>query len=108
MFLALMNIIWPFWFGTVVLASISKIWVIFYKSSGHPDAESYVELTRSHVLLKGRLSTVDLLVLTSLDQLLLILKIIFILISKAALFRRSTVLSLPPQLAFPGCNLHKY
>jgi hypothetical protein len=51
---------------------------------------------------KGRLSTFDLLVLTSLDQLLFISKILFTLISKQATFiRRSTVLSLPSQLAFP-------
>ncbi len=37
MFLALMNIIWPFGFGTVVSASSSKIWAIFVQSSGHPD-----------------------------------------------------------------------
>jgi hypothetical protein len=53
---------------------------------------------------KGRLSTVDLLVLTSLDQLLLILPILFsFFTNKATLMRRSTVLSLPLRLVFPVC-----
>jgi hypothetical protein len=44
----------------------------------------------------------DLLVLTSLDQLLFILKILFNFITKQATStRRSTVLSLPLQLGFP-------
>jgi hypothetical protein len=52
----------------------------------------------------GRISTVDLLVLTSLDQLIFILKILFsFLQNKLILTRRSTVLSLPPQLVFPAC-----
>jgi uncharacterized protein YjbI with pentapeptide repeats len=47
-------------------------------------------------LLKGRLSTVDLLVLTSLDRLPLILQTFFIFFTKeATLMRRSTVLSFP-------------
>jgi hypothetical protein len=51
---------------------------------------------------RGRLNTVDLLVLTSLDQLLLKLKILFTLLTKwAILTRRSTVLSIPLQLVFP-------
>jgi len=51
----------------------------------------------------GRLSTVDLLALTSLDQLISILKILFTFVAKqATLMRRSTVLSLPLQLVFPG------
>ncbi len=52
---------------------------------------------------RGRLSTVDLLVLTSSNQLLLILKLLFTFFTKdATLMRRSTVLSLNPQLIFPG------
>ncbi len=52
---------------------------------------------------RGILSTVDLLVLTSLDKLILILKIIFLFFTKqASLIRRSTALSLPPKLVFPG------
>ncbi len=52
---------------------------------------------------RGRLSTVDLLVLTSLDQLIFILKILFTFITKQlTLLRRSTVLCLPLQLVFPG------
>jgi hypothetical protein len=58
------------------------------------------------VLLKGRLSTVDLLVLTSLDQLLFILKILFAFLETlATLMRRSTVLNHPLQLVFPDVTL---
>jgi hypothetical protein len=54
---------------------------------------------------RGGLSTVDLLVLTSLDQLLFLLKILFTLFTKqATLMRRSTVPSLPFQLGFPGLS----
>ena len=50
----------------------------------------------------GRLSTVDLLVLTSLCQLVFILKILFSFFTKqATLMRSSTVLSLPPQFSIP-------
>jgi hypothetical protein len=45
---------------------------------------------------RERLVTVDLLVLTNLDQLLLIVKLYFFT-KQAALMRRSTVLSLPLQ-----------
>ncbi len=52
---------------------------------------------------RGRLGTVNLLVLTSLDQLLFKLKILWTFFTKqATLMRRSSVLSLPPQLVFPG------
>ena len=51
---------------------------------------------------RGRLSTVYLLVLTSIDHLLFLFKILFNFVTKrATLMRRSTVLSLPFQLAFP-------
>ncbi len=61
-----------------------------------------MEATRE-VLPKGRISTVDLLVLTSLNKLLLIMKILFMRFTKkTTLIRRSTVLGLPLQLAFPG------
>ncbi len=51
----------------------------------------------------GRISTIDLLVLTSLDQLLFKLKVFFFFLTKqASLIKRSTVLSLPLQLVFPG------
>jgi hypothetical protein len=43
---------------------------------------------------------VDLLVLTSLDQLIFILKILFNFVTEQATLTRSTVLSLPPQLEF--------
>ena len=50
-----------------------------------------------------RVSTNDLLVLTTIDELLFISKILFTFVTKqATLTRRSTVLSLPLQLAFPG------
>jgi hypothetical protein len=45
-----------------------------------------------------RLGTVDLLVLTSLDQLVFILKMFSFVTKQATLMRRSTVLSIPPQL----------
>jgi hypothetical protein len=55
---------------------------------------------------RGRLSTVDLLVITSSDQVLFRLKILISLFTKqATLLRWSTVLSLPVQLAFPGSNI---
>ncbi len=55
------------------------------------------------------LSTVDLLVLTSLDQLILILKIVFTVVTKqAVLMRRSAVLILPLQLVFPGYTMEKF
>ncbi len=57
-------------------------------------------------LLKGRLSMVDLLVPTSLCQLILELKILLNFFTKQApLMRRSTVMSLPLQLVFPGLSL---
>ncbi len=52
---------------------------------------------------RGQISTVDLLVLTSFDKLLYILKILFSYFTKQVTpIRRSTVLSLPLQLVFPG------
>jgi hypothetical protein len=52
------------------------------------------------VLLRGRLRTVDLLVLTSLDQLIFI-ENIFLFTKQATWMRRSTVLSLPPSVSIP-------
>jgi len=50
-----------------------------------------------------RFSTMDLLVLTSFDRLLFILKILFTFFTKqVTLLRRSTVLILFLQLVFPG------
>ncbi len=50
--------------------------------------------------------TVDLLVLTSLNQLLFTLIIVFTFVTKQAIIiKRLTVLSLPVQLVFPGPNL---
>jgi hypothetical protein len=51
----------------------------------------------------GRLSKVDLLLQSSFDQLLFRLKIFFPFLTKQhTLMKRSTVLSLPPQLVFPN------
>ncbi len=51
----------------------------------------------------GRLSTVDLLVVTSLDQhLLIFLNMIYLFSKQDTLMMRSNVLSLPTQFAFPG------
>ncbi len=55
---------------------------------------------------RGRLSTVDLLELTSLDQLLFIMEILFRCFTKhATLSWRSTVLSLPLKLVFLASTL---
>ncbi len=53
----------------------------------------------------GKLSTLDLLVLTSLDQILFKLKTKFNFLH---VMRRSTVVSLPPQLVFPGQSHNNY
>ncbi len=56
------------------------------------------------VLLKKKLSTVDLLVLPILDLLLYILKLLITFFTKqATLVRRSNVLNLPLHLVFPVC-----
>jgi hypothetical protein len=58
--------------------------------------------------MKGRLCTVDLLVLTRLDQLHFIKKILFRSFTKqATLLSRSTVLSLPLQFVFLGHDYNK-
>jgi len=55
---------------------------------------------------RGKLSTVDLLVLISLEQLLLLWKYYLLIFTKqATLMRRSTVLSLPPLLVFPALTM---
>jgi hypothetical protein len=54
------------------------------------------------VLLKGRVSAVDLLILTSLDAAFNIENIITICTEQATIMRRSTVLSPPLELVFPG------
>ncbi len=53
-------------------------------------------------LLWGRLGTVDLLVLTCLDQYMFTMNIVFYLCYKNNLTRRPSVLSLPLQLVFLG------
>ena len=63
---------------------------------------AFVGVTKES-LVKGRISTVDLLVLNSSDQLFFLLKLKFSFYTKQpTLMRRSTVLSLPLQLVFPG------
>jgi hypothetical protein len=63
---------------------------------------------------KGRLSTVELLVLSSLDQLLFIMKALLTFLTKQSMsMRGSTVLCFPLQLVFPGlvkimAVIHKY
>ncbi len=59
----------------------------------------YTNYKIRETLLKRKVSTVDLLVLTSLDQLLLIQQTFFTYLP--SLMRRSTVLSPPLQLVFP-------
>jgi hypothetical protein len=54
---------------------------------------------------RGRFTTIDLLVLTSLDLLLFIMETLFTCLQKqATLMRRSIVLRLPLQLVFPDWN----
>jgi hypothetical protein len=54
------------------------------------------------LLLKERHSTVDLLVLITLDKLIFLLEILFIFVTKkATLMRKLTVLNLHLQLVFP-------
>ena len=68
-----------------------------YTTTGRPMLESGKSYSR------GRLSTVDLLVLTRLDELSFILRVLFTFSMKQTiLMRRSTVLSLPTQLVFPA------
>jgi hypothetical protein len=56
-------------------------------------------------LQRGKLSTFELLVLNSLDKLLFELKILLPFFTKqATLMRRSTVLSIPTLLVFPGLS----
>jgi hypothetical protein len=63
----------------------------------------FITLTPSsgHPYWRGRLCTVDLRALFSLDKLIVILKILFILVAKqATLMRSSSALGLPLQLVF--------
>jgi hypothetical protein len=69
------------------------------------ERESSVQMTSLHY--QGKLSTNDLLALTSLNQLLFKMKLLYISVKKqATLARRPTVLSLPLQLVFPAWYLH--
>jgi hypothetical protein len=66
-----------------------------------------IEPGKSHR--REKLSTVDLLVLTGLDELLLILKILFTSFTEqATLMRRSTVLSLSLSVSLPGVKQKGY
>ncbi len=56
--------------------------------------------------LRERLSTVDLLVITILDEPIFIMKILFTFVTKrTTLMRRSTVLSLPPSVSIPWLHI---
>jgi hypothetical protein len=69
----------------------------------------FVSDTPGKTYRRGRLSTVDLLVLTCLDQLLLLIKILYtFLTEQATLMRRTTVLSLPPSVGIPCIYLYSY
>ncbi len=92
---------WASWrhLGTLELRLIVRNFVIVLQASFLMDK---LMLQPGKSYWRGRLSTVDLLELTSLHQLLFILKIVFTLFTKqGTLMRRSTVLSLLPQLVFP-------
>jgi len=51
--------------------------------------------------LRGRISTFDLLVLASLDQMLLTLKLFILFYTKQPILMRSTGMGLPHELVFP-------
>jgi hypothetical protein len=64
--------------------------------------EKEMKVNAGNSFCRGKLSTFDLLVLTSLDQLLFLLGILLIFFTKKdSLMRRSSVLSLPPHLVVP-------
>ncbi len=57
--------------------------------------------------LRGRISTIDLLVPTSLEQLLFVIKILFTSFTRhGVLMRRSVVQTLPLQLVFPDISMN--
>jgi hypothetical protein len=62
---------------------------------------------RRSTVLRLPLSTVDLLVLDNLDELLFIMNILFTFITKQATLVRSVVLSLPLQPVLPGWGFTK-
>ncbi len=65
--------------------------------------ELWMKHTPGKTYSREKLSTVDLLILTSLEDLLFILKILITFVTKQpVLMRRSIVLSLPPQLVVPA------
>jgi hypothetical protein len=95
----------------IVMLSVVILSVVAHKPTQcfiNPIHKVMLEWSRE-VLRGGEALTVDLLVLTSLDQLIFILKILFSFLTKqATLMRRSTVPSLPPQLEFPGKGLQLF
>ncbi len=62
----------------------------------------YIKEGSREPLLRGKLSTVDLLVPTTSDRLLLMIQNLLTFYKTSYLLRRSTVLNLPLQLVFPG------
>jgi hypothetical protein len=68
-------------------------------------SSSLLTIAAKNAYQRGRISTVDLLVLTISDQLLLILEPLFLCFTKLdTRMSRSTVLSLPLHLVFPACT----
>jgi len=55
----------------------------------------------------GWISTVDLLVLTSLDQIVFIMKILFTFVTKQVVFMRRSIVLSPLQLAVPAYREQK-
>ncbi len=92
------------------LATVLSVSLFSYFDLGHQI--SFVRCLKNvytgKSYLNGWLNTVDLLVLTCVDQFLLILKILFNSFTKqATLMRRSTVQSFTLQLEFPGLYLQR-
>ncbi len=96
-----------------VLALMKNVRCIFAISLWNQLIQSYHNQLKNYIWVyagkpdwRGKLSTVDLLMLTSLDQLLFIIQRLLICFTKqGTLLRRSTVLSLPLQWEFPGLCL---
>jgi hypothetical protein len=85
------------------LVSIIGVSAIYVVSNINPQVCELIEAPAGKPYWRGKLSTVDLLALTSSYQLLLIMQTSFTFyIKQAALMRRSTVMSLTLRWAFPA------
>ncbi len=83
-----------------------RLWLYLYAEICYIVPNQALKVLAGKPYWRGRISTVDLLVLTSLDQLLFILKLYFSFNTKQPiLMRRSIVLSHPLQLGFPGFSV---